>query len=68
MTKPRDVDTARSMVLDQARRAKADVVHRLESGDRNWDELRSVVNRYIEMQTASDVLSGQITLESVGRR
>lgn len=64
MARTQDVESAHSHLVQQVRAAKADVIGRLEGGDRDWDSLRRQVNRYIEFQTAADVLSGQEKLDT----
>lgn len=64
MARPRDIEPAHKHLIAQVTLAKADVIGRLESGNRDWEGLRKAVATYIDFQTGADVLSGQTPLDS----
>jgi hypothetical protein len=61
--RPQDVEIVCKGVLDVATIAKREVMVHLESGDRDWVQLRATLEHYIQYQTAADVLSGQTKME-----
>lgn len=57
------MDVARSMVMDHARAARQSVRALLQSdADHDWPRLRAAVERYIQLQSAADVLNGVATV------
>lgn len=60
--RPANMTQAHGLVIGSVKVAKFDVQNRLESGDRDWAALRKALEKYIDYQTAADVLSGQTAM------
>lgn len=53
-----EVKQAREVVLAAAKQAKCNLLAHIDAGDRDWTVLRGKVERYIDLQSAADVLNG----------
>lgn len=65
MIKPGVVKVPRELLITRAVTAKKTLVGSLESGHRNWEDLRRFLEQYIENQQAADVLAGYDQVEPV---
>lgn len=60
--RPAGMPQSHDLLVSNVKVAKAAVQARLEGGDRDWPALRAAVEKYIDFQTAADVLSGQTAM------
>lgn len=61
-TRAANMPQSHNLLVANVRMAKSDVVSHLEGGTRDWSVLRAAVEKYIDYQTAADVVSGQTTM------
>lgn len=58
-----DVAQARTDIIKRVGVAKAELIGLIEGGDRDWPKVHAALSKYIDYQTAADVLGGMTKLE-----
>jgi hypothetical protein len=59
---PNDLRNATALLIDNVKRTKSRLVNLIEGGERDWKIVREAFERYVEFQSAADVLNGYVVL------